>query len=395
MIIKRELEDQLLQASKETPVVALVGPRQSGKTTLARHCFPNHAYVNLEDLQMRSLAAQDPKRFLKDFPSKEGIILDEVQHLPELFSYIQVIADEMKKDGYFVLTGSQNFKVHKGISQSLAGRVSELTLLPLSIQELSQAGLLPSKIEDLVFKGSYPKLYAREDVSIERLYKNYINTYIGKDIREISKISNTITFVKFIKMVATRSGQVLNIKSISDDLGIAHSTATKWISLLKATYIIFLLQPYNRKIPKQIVKSPKLFFFDTGLACALLGIHSAEELSHSYLRSPLIETCIVSDLYKQFCNLDKSPKTLQYWRDYQDREVDAVINKQPHPIAIEVKAGKTVSPNYFKHLLYWNEITKTTSETNYLIYGGEDSHRWPSASVLSWKSAGDLIKKVI
>ncbi len=394
MRIKRDIEKELAKASKETPVVAILGPRQSGKTTLAQHMFPNHTYVNLEDLEMRSLALADPKGFLEEYPSKAGIILDEVQHVPELFSYAQVISDKKKQDGYFILTGSQNFTLNEGITQSLAGRVSQLTLLPLSINELNQANLLPDRIEDFVYKGCYPKLYASK-VPIAQLYKNYINTYIQKDIKQIANIKNLVLFTKFVKSCAARSGQLLNLSSIGDDLGIAHSTVSEWISLLVASYIVFLLEPYNRKITKRLVKAPKIYFYDTGLACSLLNIKSPKELSHSYLKGSLIETCIVSDLYKQYCNLDFNPEGLHFWRTYDGNEVDAVIDKLPHPIAIEVKAGKTVTPDFFKGLQDWQAMTKTPNSSNFVIYGGLDTQKWPNGTILSWQSSGQIVKDAL
>ncbi len=392
-MIKRDIERQLLDAAKETPVIALLGPRQSGKTTIAKYAFPHHAYVNLEDLEQRAQALADPKGFLKDKPNESGIILDEVQHVPDLFSYIQVRADELQRDGYFILTGSQNFTLHSGISQSLAGRVSELTLLPLSINELAQAKLLPETIEEFVFKGSYPKLYAR-DVSIQRLYSNYIDTYIEKDVRNITNIKNIVQFKKFIKSCAVRSGQLLNLSSIGEDLGIPHSTVREWLSLLISSYIVFLLEPYHMKIPKRLVKTPKLFFFDTGIICSLLGLKSAQEVADSYLRVNLIETCIISDLYKQYCNLEYNPENLYFWRTSDGKEIDAIIDKHPQPIALEVKAGKTVNPDFFKYINQWNEITKRAQQSSYIIYGGDEIQNWPMAKVVSWKSSGTIIKDV-
>ncbi len=394
MIIKRDLEAELREAAKERKVVAVLGPRQSGKTTLVREVFPNHTYVDLDDLETRAIAQTDPKRLLKDLPSESGIILDEIQHVPDLFSYIKVFADEIKKEGYFILTGSQNFALAEGITQSLAGRVAELTLMPLSINELHRADKLPTTIEELVFKGCYPELYEK-DININRFYKDYLTSYIKKDLPQILKTTNPVLFINFMKSCAVRTGQLLNYSSIAEDLGIAPNTVRDWISVLVSTYIIFLLQPYNNKIPKRLIKAPKLFFYDTGLVCAILGIKSAKEASEHYLRGNLIETCIVSDLHKQYCNLDLEPDGLYFFRTRDGLEVDAIIDKTPKPVAVEVKSSKTVSPQYFKQLKAWNEITKTESSTNYLIYGGDNVQKWPDATVLSWRASGTLVKDAL
>jgi uncharacterized protein len=393
-IIKRDLENQLLEASKERSIVAVLGPRQSGKTTLVRHVFPNHTYVDLDDLENRAFAQEDPKEFLKSLPSDSGIILDEIQNVPDLFSYIKVYADELKKDGYFILTGSQNFALAERITQSLAGRVAELTLMPLSINELDQAELLPSTIEEYAFKGSYPELY-KKDLSIPRFYGDYIDTYIKKDVRQLLNIKDQVIFKKFIKTCAARTGQLLNLSSIAEDLGVAPNTVKEWLSVLVATYVVFLLEPYNKKIPKRLIKSPKLFFHDTGLVCSLLGIRTPQEVSEIYLRGNLIETCIMSDLFKQYCNLDIDPDGLYFFRTQGGEEIDAILNKTPHPKAIEIKAGKTISPEYFRGLKNWQEIAKTPSSSNYVIYGGDNVQQWPDAKVIGWKFSGTIVKDAL
>ncbi len=393
-LVKRDLEKELIKAAAETQVIAILGPRQSGKTTLARSVFKDHTYINLEDLEQRRFALADPKGFLNNVSSESGVILDEIQHTPELFSYIQVRADEEKKNGYFILTGSENFTLNEKISQSLSGRISKLTLLPLSINELSKATLLPNNLEQLVYKGCYPKLY-REDVSIDRMYKNYIQTYVEKDVRQIKNITNLLLFQDFIIACAARTGQLLNLTSISEDLGISQNTVKSWISVLVSSYIIFLLKPYRKKYGKQLVKAPKLYFVDTGLVCSLLGIKNPDELKQSYLRGSIIETLIVSDIYKQLCNRDfDANKSLYFWRDHSGHEIDAVIHKQPNPIAVEVKAGATISPDYFKGFEKWNNVTKAPASSNYVIYGGQNNQKWQSGTVLSWQSSGALINEI-
>jgi predicted AAA+ superfamily ATPase len=389
--IRRKLDSELRKAAQETPVVALLGPRQSGKTTLARMVFKDHNYVNLEDLEQRRYALAEPKSFLDSIATPAGVILDEIQHVPELFSYIQVRADEEKKNGYFVLTGSQNFALDEKISQSLSGRISKFQLLPLSIQELVDAQQLPDTLEELVYKGCYPKIYS-DDVSVDRMYKNYIQTYIEKDVRQIKNITNLLLFQDFIIACAARSGQLLNLTSLSEDLGISQNTVKSWLSVLVSSYIVFLVKPYRKKYGKQLVKAPKLFFVDSGLVCSLLGIKSPDEVKHSYLRGSLVETLIVSDLYKQFCNKDFDPsKSLYFWRDHSGHEIDAIIHKQPNPIAVEIKSGKSISPDYFSGFEKWNAFTKTPAATNYVIYGGQNNQKWQAGTILGWQSAGTLI----
>lgn len=238
MFIKRDLSLRLHEAASEFSVIAIFGPRQSGKTTLAQKAFPKHRYVSLEDLDTRALAKADPRRFLAEYPTGHGVVLDEIQHVPQLLSYMQTIVDREKKNGFFVITGSQNFLVDEAIMQTLAGRMSVLTLLPLSLSELETAHLLPGKIGELVYHGTYPKIYA-ENVSPERLYSNYIRLYVERDVRQIKNVSDLNTFQKFMRLCAGRIGQVLNLSSLGNDCGINHSTAKAWISLLEASYVIF------------------------------------------------------------------------------------------------------------------------------------------------------------
>jgi len=254
MYIKRNLTAKVVEAAKEFPVIAIVGPRQSGKTTLAQKVFKDHKYISLEDYDIRALAAADPRAFLGDYPTKSGIILDEIQHVPELLSYIQTIVDKEKKKGYFVVIGSQNFLVNEAISQTLAGRMAVMTLLPLSISELSRASLLPKKIENLVYKGSYPKIYS-EKVTVERLYSNYIRLYVEGDVRQIKKVMDLTTFQRFMKLCAGRIGQVVNFTSLGNDCGIDHKTVKAWISLLEASYVIFTVYPYYKNFGKRLIKS--------------------------------------------------------------------------------------------------------------------------------------------
>lgn len=392
MLIRRDLAQQVDLAASEFPVIAILGPWHSGKTTLAQLAFPHHRYISLEDYDVRALAQADPRKFLLEYPTEHGIILDEIQHVPELLSYMQTIVDREKKNGYFIVTGSQNFLVNEAITQTLAGRMAVLTLLPLSIHELETASLLPEKIETLVYKGSYPKAHA-ETVSIERLYTNYIQLYVERDVRQIKNVADLNTFQKFMRLCAGRIGQVLNLSSLGNDCGINHATAKAWISLLEASYIVFLVHPYYKNFGKRLIKAPKLYFVDTGIACTLLKIRSPEELSDHYLRGGLIESFILADFLKQQHNLEQQPN-LYFWRDQSGHEIDCIIDTAHYPVPVEIKSGKTVATDFFKELIFWQNTTDIPTSPQYIIYGGIEDQKWPQAQVLSWKSAGKLMKKI-
>ena len=391
MHIKRQLTDRVVEAAREFPVVAIVGPRQSGKTTLTQMVFPEHRYVSLEDFDIRELAQADPRQFLADYPTQSGIILDEIQHAPELLSYMQTIVDREKKNGYFVVTGSQNFLVDEAITQTLAGRMAVLTLLPLSLSELEDAGVLPEKMEMLIYKGFYPKAHA-ENVSVERLYSNYLRLYVERDVRQITNVADLNTFQKFMRLCAGRVGQVLNLTSLGNDCGINYNTAKAWISLLEASYVIFLLHPYYKNFGKRLIKSPKLYFIDTGIICSLLKIRSWQNLSDHYLRGNLVESMIIGDLLKQQHNNEQQP-SLYFWRDTAGHEIDCVIDEVQQVIPVEIKSAQTVAKDFFKELEFWKKNSDVPESPSYLIYGGAENQKWPQGQVLSWRNAGRLIKK--
>jgi len=392
MFIKRTITSQVKQAAKEFPVIAIVGPRQSGKTTLAQTEFAQHAYISLEDYDIRELAKSDPRTFLQEYPSKKGIILDEIQHAPELLSYIQTIVDRDKKNGFFIVTGSQNFLVDQAITQTLAGRMAILTLLPLSIGELKKAGVLPKKIDTLIYNGCYPKAYA-EKVTISRLYKNYLRAYVERDVRQVRNVADLSVFQKFMQLCAGRIGQILNMTSLGNDCGINHATVKSWLSILEASYVIYLLYPYYKNFGKRVIKAPKIYFYDTGLACSLLKINSSKDLLQHYLRGGLVESVIILDFLKQQYNLDQQP-SLYFWRDKTGNEVDCIIERAQGQIPVEIKAGKTVAQDYFKGLNYWQETIKEKNAKSYLVYGGDKNQKWAQGSVISWNSVGDFIKKL-
>lgn len=391
-MIRRDLEKPLREAARQFSAVAIVGPRQSGKTTLTQKVFNKHTYVSLEDLDKRELARADPRAFLHDNASKTGIIIDEIQHVPELLSYMQTIIDREKKKGFFIVTGSQNLLINEAIRQTLAGRIAILTLFPLSVHELEHASLLPSRIEEVVFKGTYPRLYS-EEISPVKLHENYIKGYIERDVRQIKNILDLNLFQKFLQLCAGRIGQILNLNSLGADCGIDHKTVRAWISLLEASYIIFLLNPYYKNFGKRLIKSPKLYFVDTGIACSLLNIKNVQDLSAHYLRGGLVESFIISDLFKQSYNIDRKP-SLYFWRDMTGNEIDCMVETALTVIPIEIKAGTTVSSDYFKQFVYLKKIEEFPADKKIVIYAGNENQSWPEAKVLSWQNSGTLIKSV-
>src|SRR6266404_6896680 len=297
MFLTRDIHDVLLRFLK-FPVVGLFGPRQSGKTTLCKNLFKNYTYLNFENPETLEFATQDPKGFLQTYENEHGIIVDEFQHFPQMLSYIQIEADEKKRPGYFILTGFQNFLMNTAVSQSLAGRIGILTLLPLSINECAHNKLLSPNVNEMIVKGGYPRIYT-EKFTPDELYPSYIQTYIERDVRLLTNVENLSTFKKFMKLCAGRIGQLLNISDIAANCGITQKTANNWLSILQASYIVFLLQPHHGSFNKRITKSAKLYFYDTGIACSLLGIKNRADLEASPFRGHLFECFIIADLFKQ------------------------------------------------------------------------------------------------
>ncbi|MBA3954830.1 ATP-binding protein [Candidatus Dependentiae bacterium] len=383
-MISRSLTLHLIEAAKQLPVVALLGPRQSGKTTLARATFKDHIYISLEDLDTRKFAQEDPRRFFFENRNEHGIILDEFQHVPELLSYIQTQVDTEDIPGYFILTGSQNFLLNQAISQTLAGRIALLYLLPLSISELKAKELLPEKVDSLIFKGQYPRVYAR-NLNPATWYRDYIATYLERDVRQLAAISDLSRFHYFIQLCAGRVGQLLNVSSLATDCGIDVRTAKSWLSLLEASYIIFLLQPHYKNFSKRLIKSPKIYFYDTAIACSLLGIESEQQLQNHYLKGNLFECLITSDLIKHFYNANRRPQ-LYFWRDNHGHEVDCIIEKAMQLIPIEIKLSMTISSSLFEGLKYWKEISDNIYPKAYLVYGGFQDQERAQATVVSWQN---------
>jgi predicted AAA+ superfamily ATPase len=381
-MITRTIAQQVLAAAKTYPFVGLVGPRQSGKTTLAKALFPDYTYVSLENLDQRTYAQQDPRGFLAAYPNH--CIFDEIQKVPELFSYLQEIGDQ-KGMGRYILTGSQNFLLHRHISQSLSGRIALLSIYPFSMGELSSASLGFDQPEDYMFTGMYPPIYDRP-VAPTNWYPNYIQTYIERDIRDLTQITQLSTFQVFVKLCAGRVGQMLNLSSLARDCGITHNTARAWLLLLETGYIVHLLRPYYRNFNKRLVKMPKLYFYDTGLACSLLGIQSADQLHSHYLRGELFENFAISEYLKHKANTQSNAEFF-FWRDQAGREVDLLVEQGLSISAIEFKAGKTIADDYVKNLAYLQSLFTDAhvSLKPLVVYAGDLAQTRSNIPIRSWK----------
>jgi hypothetical protein len=390
-MIKRDLGPFLVDYATKFPALAILGPRQTGKTTLARMTFPKHTYITLEEPSIREVATEDPRKFLQDVSNDHGVILDEVQHVPFLLSYIQTLIDEDRKPGYFILTGSHNILLNQAITQSLAGRIAFFTLLPFSIKELRQAKLLMPTLDEAVWRGSYPAIVA-QNIPPTQWYPTYIQSYVERDVRQIKNIENLSTFIRFLGLCAGRTGQLLNISALANDCDINVATARGWLSILEMSYIIFLLQPHYKNFSKRLVKSPKLYFYDTGLACSLLDITSVQDFKKHYLRGGLIESFITAEFYKEFYNRARRP-SVYFWRNNHGNEVDCLLEKGQILIPVEIKGSMTMSDNFFKGLQYWHELTEASPEDEYVIYGGDRNWQRSKGNVVSWQDMYTIVEK--
>ena len=347
-------------------ILAVTGPRQSGKTTLVKEIFKDKPYVSLENPDTRRFATEDPRAFLQQYST--GAVLDEVQRVPEIFSYLQEIIDNSKKSGQFILTGSNNFLLQQNISQSLAGRVAYIQLLPFSIPELfSEDDPMPDE-NNLLFTGLYPPVYDQH-IPPQDWYPNYIRTYVERDVRQIKNVTDLIVFERFMRLLAGRTGQELNLSSLSVEVGVDTKTIQSWIGILESSFIIYLLRPHHRNFNKTIVKRPKLYFYDTGLVCSLLGITSETQLLTHPLRGSLFESLVVTEMVKKRTNRGEAVN-LYYWRDKTGHEIDIIVDEGDVLLPIEIKAGKTITTEFFRNLLYWKGLSGM--KKGVLIYSGSD-----------------------
>lgn len=389
-MIKRILSTKILKTSKVAPIIGIVGPRQSGKTTLAKEVFPKYTYVNLEQPDTRQYAQNDPKAFLDQYDNH--IILDEIQRVPELFSYLQVKTDNDKKMGQYILTGSQHFLMMQSITQSLAGRIAIFNLYPLSYEELSNDNKQKKDIYTQIWYGGYPRLYEQE-ISPLIWINNYIQTYIDRDVSLISQITNLKTFETFLRVIAGRTGQLINLTSLSNDLGISHNTVKSWINLLETSGIIYLLQPYFSNISKRLIKSPKLYFTDTGLVCRLLGIENPTQLITHPLYGSIFETHIVIEYIKYYLNRGESPN-IYFWRDKKGLEADLFKNISGSISEIyEIKSSQTIPEDAFSKLKQIQSITDNNSRLN-IIYGGSENQSRTNGEIIGWSSLHKFLAKI-
>ncbi len=387
-MIPRQCEKTVHRLLKGFPIVTITGPRQSGKTTLARKIFADRPYVSLEDPDKRLFAQDDARSFLEQFP--DGAVIDEVQRCPEILSYMQTMVDGDGRMGLFLLTGSQQFGLLSGITQSLAGRTGFMELLPFSIPELADVGLLSQKADGLLHKGCYPPLYDR-DISPMAWFSSYTTAYIERDVRQILKVQELERFQRFIRLCAGRTGQLLNFSSLADECGITNNTAKAWISVLEASYIVFLLRPHHVNYKKRLVKMPKLYFFDAGLAAWLIGIRSPDQLVTHPLRGSLFETCIVAELIKSRFNQGEKAD-LFFWRDSNGNEVDVIAEQAGKLLPLEIKSGKTLSRDSTKGLNKYVSLATEKAISPTLVYGGDESYSKQGLQIVSWRRSGNILQ---
>jgi predicted AAA+ superfamily ATPase len=380
-MIERTAHHTLLRLARGFPVVAITGPRQAGKTTIARMAFPEKPYLSLEDPDIQNLAESDPRGLLAKYA--DGAILDEAQRAPQLFSYLQTMVDANMRPGMFVLTGSQQFGLLSGISQSLVGRVGLVQLLPFSINELSNAKQLPESVDDMLFRGQYPPLYDR-DFTVGDWFVGYMATYIERDVRQLVNIRDLSAFQRFVKMCAARTGQLLNLSSLAADCAITHNTAASWISVLEASYIIHLLRPHYRNFNKRLIKAPKLYFCDAGLAAWLMGIREPGQISFHAQRGALFETLVISEFLKGRFNRGE-PSNLYFWRDSRGLEIDLLLEEGDDLKPVEIKSGQTIVPDFLDGLKRWSALAGASERPAWLIYGGEQEMVSGNITILPWK----------
>jgi len=383
-MFKRTISKKITEAVKKYPVISITGPRQSGKTILSKSAFKSFAYFNLENPATREFARNDPKAFLDQ---NNKMVIDEVQRVPKLFSYIQTIVDDDKKRR-FVITGSENFLISKKISQTLSGRVAIFKLLPLSLKEMQKNKISSKNIYEALFQGCYPRIYDL-DLKAEDWYPNYIQTYIERDVRNLKSIKDLSSFQTFLGLCAGRTGQILNLSSLANDTGISVPTVKEWLSVLEASYIIHRLQPYFRNFNKRLIKSPKIYFYDTGLACSLLKINKQEQLQKHPLIGNIFETFVVGEIKKQAIHNQKN-LDFYYFRDQQGNEVDLLFEKEGKIHLTEIKSAQTYKSNFSKIFDYFKKISGEKT-VNKIFFAGSKMQKRSNFTLLPW----DKISKIL
>lgn len=387
-MFKRQMSKELEAMAKQYPVVTVTGPRQSGKTTLVREIFSEKPYANLESLQIRELAETDPIGFLDRYP--EGVILDEIQRCPKLLSEIQVRVDKLEIKGMFVLTGSHQVGLRGAIAQSLAGRTAILHLLPMSMQELQGEGIEFS-LDEILYQGGYPRIY-RDQLNPTKAYSNYVQAYLERDLRQMIEVKNLQLFQKFLKLCAGRVGQIFNKESLANEVGVSAKTIAHWISILEASYLVFLLPPYFENFGKRTLKSPKLYFCDVGLASYLLGIENITQIGRDPLRGQLVENLIIVELIKARWNQGLENR-LFFYRDSHQNEIDVLFQRGNQLVPIEIKSAKTFNRSFLKGLTFFRDLVGDRCQEPFLIYSGSDELKIKDLQLLHFSKAAKAIEE--
>jgi predicted AAA+ superfamily ATPase len=382
-MFSRVVQVELENLTQQYAVVTILGPRQSGKTTIAKMTYPNKEYFNLENPDVRDFIAADPKAFLFNLDLKKGVILDEIQRLPELLSYIQSIVDENRTPGSFILTGSHQLQLNQVISQSLAGRTALLELLPLSINELTANNLNYTTDEYLV-NGFFPAIY-KHNLNAIINSRNYIKTYVERDVRQIVNVKDLHSFQRFIKLCAGRVGSAINRESLGNEAGVSQNTVKNWLSVLEASYVTFQLQPYFENFGKRIIKAPKLYFLDVGLISYLLGIESPKQMNYDKLRGNIFENLVILEILKYYYNQGKDAN-IYFFRDSHNVEVDIILQVHNKLIPVEIKSSSTFNSSFLKNIKYFQKLAKERSPIGFLIYSGEQEHKLGNIEVINYKN---------
>jgi predicted AAA+ superfamily ATPase len=392
--VERELTQTLRDRAAQYPVVSLTGPRQSGKSTLLKRVFPDYRYVSLEDPDRRLLAIEDPRGFLANYPGCS--IIDEAQRAPELFSYIQGMVDDAGGNGIYILSGSQNFLLQSAISQSLAGRTAMLRLFPFSYSELACAGRAPETANTWIYSGGYPRIYD-QGIPVDVFHADYTQTYLERDVRTLRNVGDLNAFSRFLKICAGHTGQILNLSALANACDINIQTVKAWLSVLEASYVVFFLRPYHNSVGKRIIKSPKLYFFDTGIVCSLLGISSAAQMDAHYMKGLLFENMVISEIMKRRFHNGSVP-ALYYWRDSNGNEVDLVEERDGILAASEIKSSQTMNLHLFREMRPFTEAAGISAENIRIIYGGKETMKTSKGSYVGWEEAvgtgGEAIKLI-
>lgn len=385
----RELSHEIKEMAKKYPIVTVIGPRQSGKTTLVRQLFSHKPYLSLENPDDRMFASQDPKAFLARYP--EGAVFDEVQRVPEILSYIQTIVDERKMKGMFILTGSHQLDLQNAVNQSLAGRTAMLKLLPYSISELPIAHKFD--LDDHLFHGMYPRIFA-DQIMPSKFYRDYVQTYIERDVRQIINIKDLGLFRKFLKLCAGRIGQVFNSSNLSNELGVSSHTVKSWLSVIEASFIVFQLPPYFENFGKRVIKGSKLYFYDVGLASYLLDVNDVRQISRDPLRGNLVENLVVSEIFKKDLNKGIEPN-YYFFRESNGNEVDLIYKVGNQLIPIEIKSSQTFHKSFLKGIKYFvNLVGEDRSKESILIYSGEQEQNIGDCQIINYKNIVNILKNI-